>query len=405
MRGTNVPKLVDFVNALSTEYLKKGIERKNLIAENTIKFIDTQVGEISDSLNFSETLLQNYRAENKVMNMDFQSQQAMTALENLKNQRAEILVKAKYYDYLSKYLRENKDGQDLIAPSSLGIDDPILGSLINELTRMFNDRLEIQYNSKKDNPYLSSIELRINTMKKTILENIENQLNATKISLQEIDQRVEQVTERVNKLPETQRQLFGFERKFKLNDALYTYLLTKRSEMQIAKASYLPDNEIIDVARDTEFITIAPNTKRNFMIALFLGLGIPLAFMLLKDFMNDKIQLSEDIEAITDFPILGHIIRNKEKKYTIAYDNPMCLTSESLRSIRTNFQFISNEKSKHVVLVTSSMMNEGKSFVCINMALSFALNNKKVSFYPLTLENRKSENILEYITIRALVLF
>jgi tyrosine-protein kinase Etk/Wzc len=396
MRGNNVSKLVDFVNALSEQYLQKGTERKNLIAENTIKFIDTQVSEISDSLNYSETLLQNYRSENKVMNMDFQSQQVMTALETLKDQHANILVKSKYYDYLRQYLNDNKNGQDLIAPSSLGIDDPILGGLISELTRLFNDRLEIQFNSKKDNPYLSSIELRINTMKKTILENIENLLNATNISLDEVNRRIDQVSERVNKLPETQRQLFGFERNFKLNDALYTYLLTKRSEMQIAKASYLPENEIIDVARDNEYITISPNTKRNFLIALFLGLGIPLAFLLVKDFLNDRIQLNEDIESITDFPILGHIIRNKNKTHTIAYDNPMCLTSESIRSIRTNFQFITNERSKHVVLVTSSMMNEGKSFVCINLALSFALNNKKCIILSFDLRKPK---ISEYLDI------
>lgn len=396
MRGTNISKLVDFVNALSEQYLQKGMERKNMIAENTIKFIDTQVGEISDSLNYSETRLQNYRSENKVMNMDFQSQQVMTALESLKDQRASIMVKSKYYDYLRQYLTDNKNGQDLIAPSSLGIDDPILSGLISELTRLFNDRLEMQFNSKKDNPYLASIEIRINTMKRTILENIENLLSATNISLDEVNRRIDQVSERANKLPETQRQLFGFERTFKLNDALYTYLLTKRSEMQIAKASYIPENEIIDVARDNEYITIAPNTRRNYLMALFLGLGIPLAFLLLKDFLNDRIQINEDVESITDFPILGHIIRNKNKTHTIAYDNPMCLTSESIRSIRTNFQFISNEKSKHVVLVTSSMMNEGKSFVCINMALSFALNNKKCIILSFDLRKPK---ISEYLDI------
>jgi len=395
-RGNNVPKLVDFLNSISNEYLKKGIERKNLIAENTVKFIDTQLGEISDSLKFSESRLQNYRSENKVMNMEFQAQQAITSLENLQNQRAEIFVKAKYYDYLKEYLNANNTGQELVAPSALGIEDPVLGSLITELTRLFNDRSEIQYNSKKDNPYLSSIEMRIKNMKRSMAETIDNLVNATQISLQEIDDRIAVVSEKVNKLPETQRKLFGFERKFKLNDALYTYLLTKRSEMQISKASYLPDNEIIDVARDSEYTPISPNRKRNNMIALFLGLGIPLAFILLLDFLNDKVQLSEDIEAITDFPILGHIIRNKEKVHTIAHDSPMCLTSESIRSIRTNFQFISNEKSKHVVLITSSMMNEGKSFVCLNLALSFALNNKKCIVLSFDLRKPK---ISEYLGI------
>lgn len=377
IKGTNVSRMVDFANTLTNEYLQKGVERKNLIAENTIKFIDSQVGEISDSLNYSETKLQNYRSQNRVMNVDFQAQQAISALEELKNQRAEILVKSRYYDYLKQYLTDNNDGQNLAAPSSMGINDPVLNSLISELLKMFNDRLEMMYNSKKENPYIASMDIRIKSMKQNINENVENLRNATNISLQDIDQRISQVSERVNKLPETQRQLFGFERQFKLNDALYTYLLTKRSEMQIAKAAYLPDNEVLDIARDSEYSVISPNTRRNFIIAFFLGLGIPLAFFLLKDYLNDKVSGNEDVEKITDLPILGHIIRNKSKSKTAAFDNPMCLTAESIRSIRANFQFVANEKKSNVVLVTSSMMSEGKSFTSINLALSFAQNNKR----------------------------
>jgi len=398
MKGGNISKLVDFENALTSEYLKKGIERKNFIAENTIKFIDTQVGEISDSLSYSETKLQNYRSQNRVLNMDFQAQQAMTALEGFKNQQAEITVKARYYAYLKNYLKENKDGQDLVAPSSLGIDDPSLNNLINELTKMFSDRLEMMFNSKKDNPYLSSMDLRINSMKKTILENIQNLINASEISLNDIEQRIALVSERVNKLPETQRQLFGFERKFKLNDAIYTFLLTKRSEMQIAKASYLPDNEIIDAARDTEFLPVAPNSKRNFIISLLLGFGIPMALLLLKDYLNDKVLVTEDIEKVTDFPILGYILRNKDKIKTVAFDNQMCLTSESIRSIRTNFQFVTNEKNNNVVLITSSMMSEGKSFISINLALSFALNNKKCIVLSFDLRKPK---LGEYLNVKS----
>lgn len=398
IEGGNTSKLIDFLNTLTSEYLKKGIERKNLIAENTIKFIDTQVGEISDSLVYSETKLQNYRSENRVMNMDFQAQQAMTSLESFKNQRAEILVKARYYEYLKNYLKDNKDGQDLVAPSALGIEDPILSNLISDLTKMFNDRLEMMFNSKKDNPYIASIDLRINSMKETILENIENLINATEISLQDIDQRISQVSERVNKLPETQRQLFGFERKFKLNDAIYTYLLTKRSEMQIAKASYLPDNEVIDGANDSDVSLVAPNSKRNYIIAFLLGLGLPMAFLLMKDYLNDKILLNDDVEKITDSPILGYVIRNKDKSRSVLFDNPMSLTSESIRSIRTNFQFIANEKNKNVVLITSSMMDEGKSFISINLALSFALNNKKCVILSFDLRKPK---IKEYLNLKS----
>jgi capsular exopolysaccharide synthesis family protein len=206
-------------------------------------------------------------------------------------------------------------------------------------------------------------------------------------------------------MPETERKLFGFERKFKLNDALYTYLLTKRSEVQIAKASYVPDNEILDIAREAEFTVIAPKSFRNYIIALILGFGIPIAFLLLRDFFNDKILVIEDIEKVSDFPILGYILHNKEKSFTIVADEPLSISSESIRAVRTNFQFISKENDKNVVLITSSMMNEGKTFISLNLALSFALNNKKTILLNFDLRKPKVQDYLNIENKKGLSLY
>ena len=395
--GTNVPMLVEYLNALSNEYLKKGIEKKNQIAENTLRFINSQLIDITDSLHYSEKRLQDFKANKAIMNVDFQAQQVYTALENIQNQKAELLVKDKYYKYLKNYLLEknNTNIQDLIAPSSIGIQDPALGSLINELTRIFTERSEMAVNSKKDNPYLAALDIRIKDMKNSILENIDNLIHATNIAIQDVDHRMDEISSRLNKLPEAQRQLFGYERKFKLNDALYTYLLTKRSEVQISKASYLPNNEIVDQARDNEYASIAPRSHKNFMLALLLGLGVPIGFILLKDFFNDKILTNEDIESLTRLPILGHILRNKEKSRTIVADFPMSLTTESIRAIRTSFQFVANENQKHIILITSSMMSEGKSFTCLNLGLSFALNNKKILIINFDMRKPKIQEYLD----------
>jgi capsular exopolysaccharide synthesis family protein len=215
-------------------------------------------------------------------------------------------------------------------------------------------------------------------MNQSVLDNLDNLINGTDIAIQDIDRRIDEISTQLNKLPERQRKLVNYERKFKLNDALYTYLLTKRSEVQISKASYLPNNEVVDKARENEYDVIGPNTRKNYLIALLLGLGLPVCIILLKSYFNDKILLNEDIEKITNFPILGHVLRSKDKSPTVVSDYPNSLCAESIRAIRTSFQFLANENQKHIVLVTSSMMKEGKSFTCTNLALSFSLNNKKV---------------------------
>jgi capsular exopolysaccharide synthesis family protein len=377
MRGNNVDKLCDFLNLLSQVYLEKGIEKKNLIAESTINFIDSQLGDVSDSLRTSETVLQSYKTTNQIMDVEYQSQQVYSALQKLQEQKAELIVKQRYYDYLLQYLAENNDGKNLIAPSSMGINEQMLNSFISELIDLYNERSELKFNSKKENVYLTSNEEKIKDLVNTIVENLKTLKKATDFSAQDIDKRLDELTSKVNVLPEKQRKLFGYERKFKLNDALYTYLLTKRSEIQIAKASYFPDNEILDKATSDEYTLVSPNKKKNYLVGILLGLVIPILFLVLRDYFNNKIQTTSDIEKITSFPVLGSIVNIKERIHTVTADLPNSLTAESFRALRTNIQFVASENKKHCMLVTSTGVGEGKSFFSMNLALSYALYNKK----------------------------
>jgi capsular exopolysaccharide synthesis family protein len=400
--GTNILKSVDYLNSLMEVYLEKGLEKKNQVAENTIRFINSQLGDVGDSLYFSEKTLQDYRSSHNLVDVNLQVQQVFTSLESLRNQRADIIVKIKYYDYLKQHLKESTDARDLIAPSSLGIQDIVLNNLITELINLYGERAELVLNSKRENPYLSSNESRIKDLRKSLFLNIENLTYASKISLQDIDKRIDEASATGNKLPEAQRNLIGYERKFKLNDALYTYLLTKRSETQIAKASYLPDNEVLDAASPDEYVQVYPNTRRNYLIALLLGLGLPMLVLFLMDYFNNKIQNDEDIESLTDYPILGHIIRSKEPEKSVVANYPMSLTAESVRAIRTNFQFIASEKNKNTILLTSSVKGEGKSFTSLNIALSLGLNNKKVILVNFDLRRPKLHDYLNITSEKGL---
>ena len=255
----NVAKSVDFLNTLMKEYLKKGIERKNQIAVNTIQFINGQIESITDSLNYSEARLQDFRTNNKLMNLDFQSQQIISRLEDLQSQQANLTIKLRYFEYLKKYLADNKDVKNMAAPSSIEIDDQMLNSLVMELTSLYSERSEMSFNSKKENPYLESLDRQIENRKQSIAENIENSIRTTEMAIKNINSRINEMSAKISKLPGTQRQLLGIERTYKLNDELYTYLLTKRSEMQISKASNLPVNEIIEYASPEDYQLISPN--------------------------------------------------------------------------------------------------------------------------------------------------
>ena len=376
--ATNIDKSLDYLNKLIDVYLNRGVEKKNRIAINTIDFINSQIYDIADSLKGAEMRLKDYQSSQKVMNIDFQSQQAYQKLDNLQNQKAELILKQKYYTYLQSYLTENKDIQDLIAPSSMGIVDQLLNSLILELTNLYSEKVDIMVNTKKDNPYLESINMKIENQKNTLLENVLNSIDRAKISLNDINERIDKLTLEVQSLPETQRKLFNYEREFQLQDALYTFLLRKRSELQIAKASNFPENEIIDYPKLIQGSPVSPNKKVIFLIGFFLGIGLPVVTILLYDYFDDRIIDLSEIEEIVDYPILGNILHNKEDSQLVVHNSPNSIIAESFRSLRTNFQYVLGDIKSPIIMISSTMMEEGKSFVSINLAASFALYQKKV---------------------------
>ncbi|MBN2763426.1 MAG: hypothetical protein JXR41_10070, partial [Bacteroidales bacterium] len=296
LKCSNVEQGVDYLNRLTSLYLQKGIERDDRIATTTLAFIDAQLEDISDSLRFSEDRLQRFKTSKKLMNPDFQVQQVYQQMENLQNQKAHLVVKSKYYNYLKEYLENNTNINELIAPSSMDINDPLLNSLIMELSKLSSERTEMSFNTIRDNPYLSSLESKIEDIRAKLLENVENIIKSSAISLQEMNTRIAAIESTIHKLPKDQREYFVIERKFKFNDAIYTYLLTKRSEVQISKASNLPSNEILDPAAYDDYTLISPNKRLNYIIALLLGLFVPVTFIYIKDFFRNKIGDKKDIQ-------------------------------------------------------------------------------------------------------------
>lgn len=377
MSGDNKYKISDFLNTLSNAYLERNLEKKNRIAINTVKFIDSQISEVSDSLTFAESKLQNFRTSNRVMDLSFQGQKSYEKMNELESQRAVLIMQKKYYDYIRDYFEANRDMSDLIAPSSMDVQDPLLNQLITNLMTLNAERTNLLNRGNTKNLFLNKIEVEIANLKKTIMESISNNAATTNIAIQDIENRSAKIANEMSRLPTTERQLFGIERKFKLNDAIYTFLLQKRSEAQIARASNAPDYEVVDPARHVTTSIIYPKKSLNYIIAVLGGLFLPFVIILLGDFLNMKISSKKEIESATTFPIIGHVFHNDTKNKLVITESANSPISESFRSIRTNLQFYSKGIEKQVILVTSSYSGEGKSFVSQNLASVFALFGKK----------------------------
>ncbi len=377
MKGNNLYKISDFLNTLSNAYLQRNLERKNRIAINTVKFIDSQISEVADSLSYAENKLQNFRTSNRVMDIGFQGQQSLERMNQLEGERALLVVQKKYYDYIRGYFERNTDMSDLIAPSSMNVQDPILNHLITQLITLNADRNSLMQQGNIKNLRLNTIEVQITNLKNTISENINSNAATTEMALQDINNRVARISSEMSRIPSTERQLLGMERSYKLNDAIYTFLLQKRSEAQIARASNQPDYDVIDEARYITANKVFPKSNLSFIIAGLLGFIIPFLIIIIKDYLNVKISGKKEIESMTSFPILGHVFNNDTSNNIVIDESSNSPISETFRSIRTNLQFYARGNEKQVFLITSTYTGEGKSFIAQNLSAVYALFGKK----------------------------
>jgi capsular exopolysaccharide synthesis family protein len=393
LKTQNVEKGKRFLNTLMEYYMERSVKKKNEIATETISFINGQIEEVSDSLRESERELEQFRSSEKLLDVGILTEKSYENLDHLQSEKAEILVRLKYFDYLKEYLSKNEDIQELVAPSSMGIEDPMLQKLISRLTELYAEKTDLEINSKKENPYLSRIKVKITELKSTLLENINNLINKNNIRLKDIKQRIDKVSKEVRKLPLKQRQLYNYERQFDLYNEIYTFLLKKRSETEIGKAGNIPVHEVIDKARLKPLSPVKPKTSKNYMIAFLLGILIPGGFVILQDYFNDKLTDAKTIEGISVYPVVGNILHKKGEDENVIYDAPHSAIAEAFRSVRTNFQFLSVGKDVPVALVTSAGQGEGKSFVSINLATSFAFYQRKTVLVSFDLRRPNIYNI------------
>jgi len=376
MKSINSGQAVDFVNALAREYIAGGLERKNQVATLTINFIDRELTGISDSLNRSESGLMNFRASRKVMDLDAQSQQVFNKMMRLQDEKAVLLVKNSYLKNMKSYVETNRKLDEMIVPASLGIENPMLNELTRQLTELYMKRSESMLYSMERSPNIIAIDNQISTLKKALYENTLNAINSNETMILDINQRMNEISGLIDKLPETQRELFGIERRFKLIDASYTFLLQKRSEAMITRAANTPDNEILDKAPNAGFRCVFPNKKQNYLIALILGLMFPVLYILGKSYLNKTINSREELERLTGLPFLGNILHSRRGS-RVVMDSPNSTASEAFRTVRTNLNYLLQRKEQQTILITSDMVGAGKTFVSMNLASIFALYGRK----------------------------
>ena len=374
MTGSNKAKDVEFLNKLSEVFQNNSLDKKNEEAIRRIQFIDDQLVGISDSLMTTENKLQQFRSSHRVMDLSAQGEAMISQAASLESERNRLNLEADYYSYLTDYLSKDISDEALIVPITMGITDPGLTRLVSELAD-----LQSQLSSRgagQMNPLQNLLVQRLRNAKAALRETLNGLKRANSLALADNQRQISKLNSQASALPATERQLLGIERKFKLNDELYTFLLETRATQQMQKASNTGDSEVIDPADTATATIVSPNPAKTYFVGLFAGFGVPFTIIFLSFLFNNKLK-EEDIDKITDIPIIGKIPHNSERFNTVVLENPNSALAEAYRSLRMRMQFFTKEAKTPVILVTSSMPGDGKTFTAINLASAYSLLNKR----------------------------
>lgn len=384
----------DILNEVIHVYSVSNLAEKNHIANMTIGYIDSQLQEVSRSLNLTEDSLQRFLSKNQLVDVEDQGASFSAQLLELQNSMAELVTQKRYFNYVANYLENNDEETQIIAPSSMGIEDPLLNKLIMDLSTAQSTRDNLIQNNQERNPIVQRLSIQINNLKSVVAENMTSAKSSNEMSIEELQKRISQLEREIRKLPKTQLQLGGIQRSYQLNDAIYNYLLQKHAEAKITKASNLPDNIVVAPANMVGGGPIAPNKNRNYIMALFFGIALPFGFLSVIMILKRKVEVREDLEKITNAPILGTILHSRKKKeINVFKDRPQSNIAESYRSLRTNINFFLNNEKTKTILLTSTVAGEGKSFNALNIAASYAgLGHKTIL---VNYDIRKATQIIE----------
>ena len=393
--GFSARQEADYLNKLMQVYINKGLDLKNITADSTISFINEQLDFISDSLNQAEGRLENFKINNELMDLSSKASLVQSKIGRFENERFNIEFESKYYKYLLEYINSRDRSGEVVSPTLIGINDPTLSRMVNEFALLQHQKQQISFSLRNELPAVNLLEDQIDEARKSLLENVEYSLKILNALETDVQNSIDLVEKEISELPGKERQLVNIQRKFDLNNTIYNYLLEKRAEAEIAKASNVADNRIIDYAYTFNASRIEPNERQNYIMALILGLLLPAVLLVAIDFLNNKIIDSRDIEKVTDIPLLGFIGHSAVKSEIPVMDSPGSILAESFRSIRARLKYFAIADGSKVIAITSTISGEGKTFISANIAAISAMLEKKVLLVGLDLRKPKLHNILE----------
>ncbi|OYY57303.1 MAG: capsular biosynthesis protein [Sulfurovum sp. 28-43-6] len=375
----------EFANALASAYIEQNIDKKTQEATRKLTFVDDQLKKITENLKGSAVKLEEFKISSNTVNLSSKAENIIRQMSENESKLAEITIEEEMLQTLYKQVQSGQNLESIVAVGSVGGQS--LSSMIKELQDAILKKKALRQDYTEMYPEVRKLSDSIGQLKKVIISTIKNLRNSIKERKALFEKSIAEKQKELNQLPADERMYGQLQRKFVVNEKIYSYLLEKRSETAIIKASTVSKNRIIDRALLPEF-PIKPKRKLIVLVGLILGLILGIALAFLREFLDDRIKEEEDVTKHTNVPILGNIPHIKESNEKVfVSSSPKSAIAESFRNLRTNLQFMAKGTQGHVIAVTSTVGGEGKTTVCINLGAIMSMSDKKTVI--LNLDMRK----------------
>ena len=375
MEATNPHLAADVINKLVEEYKEVTIEDKNEVTRKSLVFIDGTLKEREKELDSIKQVYVAYQKANNIIDPETQSSNYFARVEDALKLEQEQRLQLNNATQLQDYLR-NKDNSQSTVPSSLGIADQTLNSLVEAYNKTQLERKELLANAPAGNVVVQQKAEEAEALRSKILENVKNIRSAYSGAIGSLRSTSSEAVSQIRTLPNKKQELVNIQQQLASKAQIYNTLLAKREESAIALASTISNTKVLLEASPSKE-PIKPNRRNIKMLAVLIGVLIPIIIIFIIELVNDKVNARNDIEKITDVAILGEVGHSSGENTLIVTAGNRKFIAEQFRILRSNLQYVIPHSKKPVIMVTSSFSGEGKSFISTNVGAVMALTGKK----------------------------
>ncbi len=387
---TNIQRGRDMLNTIIRLYNERGQNEKDQQAINTAKFIDDRLELVYRNLMGSEAEIEAYKRAHKLVDPELQAKSVIGRQDMAEQAIINLEARYRIVSMIKDFVNDPANAHSFIPFSA---DSTAASSAISAYNNLIMQRMKLENSALNDNPSMQRLDGQIDAMRANVVNGVDNTLRALRVQLAKAGSVSGNASGAMRSMPTTERQTRELYRQQGIQNEIYTFLLQKREENALVLAATTPKGKVVDEPYGKSE-PLAPNKPLVFLMALLAALLIPMALLAIKNMLTNKFATTAELEQITRLPVIGHIHHNRHDTDLVVKDGRNWSIVELFRYVRNNVQFMMPEPDDKVVLVTSTLSGEGKSFVSLNLAAAFALLGKRVALVGMDIRDPKLAQML-----------